>query len=238
MRRLVLGGVSPAVLQAAGGIAFRLRRQEAPFIDLARIRAGGGDWLATLSANTRYQLRRSARFYAARGPLRLERAGSLAEALAWFDRLVALHGESWQRRGQPGAFAHPFALRFHRALIERAEPRGELDLLRLTAGEEELGYLYNVRLGGRVYAYQSGLNHRGAERHGKPGLTFHAMAVERALAGGEQTYDFLAGDARYKRSLSNASATLVWAETVPCWSVSGVVARARRAVQRMIGPED
>lgn len=238
VRRLVMGGVAPAVLQAAGGIAFRQRRQEAPFIDLARIRAGGGDWLATLSANTRYQLRRSARFYAARGPLRLERAGSLAEALAWFDRLVALHGESWQRRGQPGAFAHPFALRFHRALIERAEPRGELDLLRLTAGEEVLGYLYNFRLGGRVYAYQSGLNHRGAERHGKPGLTFHAMAVERALAGGEQVYDFLAGAARYKLSLSNASATLVWAEVVPRWSVSGVVARARSAVQRVIEPAE
>lgn len=236
VRRLVLGGVSPAVLDAVGGVAFRHRAEAAPFIDLTCIRAGGRDWLSTLSANTRYQIRRSTRFYAARGALRLARAEGLAQALDWFDALVALHGASWRRRGEAGAFANPFALRFHRALIGRAVPRGELDLLRLTAGEDVLGYLYNFRLGGRVYAYQSGLNHADEGRHGKPGLTFHAMAVEQALAEGERVYDFLAGAARYKLSLSNASTTLVWAEAVPRWSIAGLAAQARSLAQRLGSP--
>ncbi len=236
VRGLVLGGVPPAVVEGAGGIAFRMRAQEAPFIDLGRIRSeAAGDWLGTLSANTRYQLRRSARHYARQGPLLLERAAGLPQALAWFEGLVALHGESWRRRGQPGAFAEPFALRFHRCLIERAAPRGELDLLRLSAGEAVLGYLYNFRLGGRVYAYQSGLDHARAGKHGKPGLTLHAMAVERALAEGALVYDFLAGAARYKISLANASQPLLWAEAVAPWSAAGLFARARGALRRLGG---
>jgi CelD/BcsL family acetyltransferase involved in cellulose biosynthesis len=235
VRRLVLSGVGTPVLAAAGGIAYRRHEQPAPWIDLAAIRASGQDWLTTLSANTRYQLRRSARCYATRGELELRRAGSVAEALAWFDALVELHGESWRQRGHPGAFANPFSRRFHRTLIERAQPRGELDLLRVTAGEAVLGYLYNFRLGGRVYAYQSGLDHSGAGRHGKPGLTCHAMAVERALAEGDPAYDFLAGGARYKLSLSNAAVPLLWVELVSAWSIPGVVAQARQATRRLAG---
>jgi CelD/BcsL family acetyltransferase involved in cellulose biosynthesis len=235
VRGLVLGGVPPAILAAANGVTYRLREETAPFVDLARIRAEGGDWLGTLSANTRYQIRRSLRFYMSRGPLRVDRAGTLDEALAWFEALVRLHGEQWRRRGEAGAFADPFALRFHRSLIERAHARGELELLRLTAGGDVLGYLYNFRLGGRVFAYQSGLDHAEAGRHGKPGLTFHALAVQRALAEGAEVYDFLAGAARYKLSLSNASTPLVWAETVCAASMPGMLARMRSMLQRATG---
>ena len=228
VRTLMLGGVPPAVPQAAGGVAFRLREEPAPYVDLNAIRAAGHDWFTTLSANTRYQLRRSARCLAQAGELRIDQAATEAQALEWLEALAALHGESWRRRGHPGAFADPFALRFHRALVARAQLRGELDLLRLSAGGEVFGYLYNLRLGGRVYAYQSGLDHARAGRHGKPGLTFHALAVERALAAGDRVYDFLAGAARYKSSLANASVPLLWAEAVPRWSVRGVLARILR----------
>lgn len=233
VRRLMLGGAPAGVLRAAGGVAYRLREDPAPFVDLEALRRGGQPWMATLGANTRYQLRRSARHLEKLGPLRLARADGLAQALAWLDELSALHTESWQRRGQDGAFAADFSRRFHRRLVERAEPRGELDLLRLTAGEVALGYLYNFRLGGRVYAYQSGLSQAHADGHGKPGLTCHAMAIERALAAGDLAYDFLAGAARYKLSLSNASIPLFWAELVPGLSAPGLVARLRAATERL-----
>ncbi len=153
------------------------------------MRAAGGDYLATLSANARYQLRRSARLYAARsGPLAIAAAAGEAEALAWLDALAALHGETWRRRGKPGAFAAPFALRFHRALVARALARGELELLHVAAGGETLGYLYNFRLRGRVYAYQSGFAPADGTAHAKPGLTCHHLAIERALAAGDRAY--------------------------------------------------
>jgi CelD/BcsL family acetyltransferase involved in cellulose biosynthesis len=234
-RQLVLGGVPDAVLHAAGGIGYRLREEPAPFVDLDAVRRGGQPWIETLSANTRYQIRRSARVFGRLGPVRLDRAERIEEARDWLEALARLHGESWRRRGQPGAFANPFSRRFHQELVERATPRGELDLLRLSAGGTAIGYLYNFRLGGRVYAYQSGLDPARAEGHGKPGLTCHAMAVERAIAAGERVYDFLAGAARYKLSLSNASEPLFWAEAVTPWSLRGLLARARRTSQRLTG---
>ncbi len=228
VRGLVLSGVAPALAAVAGGRPWRLQQRRAPFVDLAAIRAGGGDWLATRSANTRAILRRSARAYAARGALRLEAAGDVGQALEWFAALERLHTKSWQDRGLPGAFSTDFLRRFHRALIAASAARGELAMLRAASGDAPFGYLYNFRLGGRVQAYQSGLDQAAAPPHGKPGLTSHALAIAQALDAGDAEYDFLAGDARYKTSLATNVRDMAWAELVPARSARGLVVALRR----------
>ncbi len=228
-RRLVLSGAAPAVVDAAGGMPWRLQARAAPAVDLATLPAEG--LLPTLSANARYQIRRSHRTLEALGggPLRLETAAIEAEALTWFDAMLALHGETWRRRGMPGAFADTAVLRFHRALIPRLLARGELAMQRVTAGAGlVVGTLYNLRRNGRVFAYQSGLRQPEDPAKQKPGLTCHALAIDAARAAGDRIYDFLAGDARYKRSLANTEATLLWAELIPRWSPRGVLARLLR----------
>jgi CelD/BcsL family acetyltransferase involved in cellulose biosynthesis len=231
-RRLVLSGVPPAVLDAAGGAVLRWQERLAPRVLLEAVRRGGGDYLGTRSANARYQLRRSARAYARDGEVMLRRAEDVPHALDWLEGLIGLHEASWHARGKPGAFATPFLRQFHQALVARALPRGEVDLLRVTAGEAVVGYLYNFRLRGQVLAYQSGLDHATADAHRKPGLTCHAMAIEQALARGDSVYDFLAGADRYKRSLANAEVPLLWAELVPRWSALGLAARLARRWRR------
>jgi CelD/BcsL family acetyltransferase involved in cellulose biosynthesis len=228
-RRLVLNGVPPALPPAAGGVALRWQERLAPRLELEAIRAGGGDWLAGRSGNSRYQIRRSNRAY---GALRLHRAGDAEQALAFLTALIRLHEATWRARGKPGAFATPFLHRFHEALVRRATPRGELDMLRIEADGKDVGYLYNFRMRGHVHAYQSGLDHAGAGPHQKPGLTCHALAIEQALARGDSVYDFLAGADRYKRSLANAELPLIWAEMVPRWSALGIAARLREALRR------
>lgn len=228
-RRLVLSGVAPNIVTAAGGTIWRMQERPAPFLDLVALRNSGGDHLAACSANTRQQIRRSSRFYAAQGPLRLRAAAGAGEALSFFDALLALHDRRWQARGKPGAFSTPFLQRFHHALIRDAAPRGEIEMLRVSAGDADLGYLYNFRLNGRVHAYQSGLDHEGADRNGKPGLTCHGLAIQRALSAGDAVYDFMGGADRYKLSLANDTAPLVWAELVRPWSLPGMAARLRRA---------
>jgi CelD/BcsL family acetyltransferase involved in cellulose biosynthesis len=225
--RLQLGGVAQDLAVAAGGVEFRRQERPAPYVDLAALRAEGRDYLNALSANTRYQLRRSVRHYAQWGPPRLERAADPAQAVDWLAALIELHDAMWRARGLPGAFASDYVRRFHRAVIVAGVPRGEVDLLRCTAGERLIGYLYNVRGGGRVLAYQGGFVHADTGPHGKPGLTCHLLAIEQAMADGEAVYDFLAGDTRYKRSLTTASETLAWVELVPCWSPLGILARLR-----------
>lgn len=231
-RRLVLAGVPPALLAAVPGTVLRRQDRPAPRVELAALRAAGQGYRASLSRNARHQLARSLRRYGERGPVTLARAATLAEALSWFDAMVALHGADWRRRGLDGAFADPWIRRFHHALIAEAFPRGEIDLLRVAAGAEAIGYLYNFRLRGWVHAYQGGFDRAGADPHMKPGLTCHLLAIEAALAEGAATYDFLAGAARWKASLGNAVVPLAWAECVRRGSPLGLLARARQVLAR------
>jgi CelD/BcsL family acetyltransferase involved in cellulose biosynthesis len=210
-----------------------IRRSEAALsVDLARLRSTGADFLAGLSANTRYQVRRSDRDYAACGPLVTRRAATAAEAHGWLDELAALHQAIWIARGHAGAFAQPFFAHFHHALIDRALQRGEIDLLRITAGPRLVGLLYNFRYRGRMLAYQGGFDYAGAGRHQKPGLTCHHQAIRFSADAALDRYDFLAGEGRYKRSLAGDATYLHWLEVD---AGARIVALARRAAAALIG---
>ncbi len=214
-RRLVLSGVDTPTAGLAGLASAGLfvhRSMAAPFVDLAALRETGQPYLAALSANARYQLRRSDRRYQ---NLTLERAASGKLACGFLDRLAMLHQATWQQRGRPGAFADPYFTRFHRALIERGFDRGEINLLRVGSGPGTVGFLYNFEWRGRVMAYQSGFDYPAAGPHQKPGLTCHHQAIEDALGRGLRYYDFLAGADRYKRSLATSETMLHWAELGP-----------------------
>ena len=230
-RRLVLSGVRGAVAAAARSIPGTLDLQPdrpSPSVDFNRLRAAGGDHAASLSPNTRQQIRRSLRRYQAHGSVRMRRAGDVPEALAFLDDLAVLHQDTWRRRNRPGAFALPEFHRFHRALLARAIPRGEAELLRFSAGSETIGYLYNFLWRGCVLAYQSGFAYPDADPHRKPGLTCHYLAIEAHMGEGMNGYDFLAGAARYKSSFTNAENRLSWLELGPVWRPSSVASWFRR----------
>jgi CelD/BcsL family acetyltransferase involved in cellulose biosynthesis len=229
-RSLVLSGVSAEYVAAAqcGRGVVRIRSaRPAPFVDLNSIRKSGGDFLASLSPNTRYQLRRSERRYASLGRLTLRRAGSRSEALDFLARLARLHHVYWVARGKPGAFDNGFVMRFHTALIGRAFDENTIDLIEIKAGQSVIGYLYNFKHRGRIYAYQSGFDYTLPHRHCKPGLTCHHLAIELCLSEGAHTYDFLAGEDRYKQSLANSTNMLYWAAIHPRWSTAGLVDGAK-----------
>jgi len=212
-RRLVLSGVDAATREMAalpGGRLATIREHGAPHVDLAALRAAGRAPIDCLSANSRQQLRRSLRRYEAAGPLAIARA---ADPHAALDALAMLHQASWTRRGQPGAFANPFFGAFHHELIDRAPTA--TDLLRITAGEQTVGYLYNFHHRGRVSAYQSGFDYGGADKHQKPGLVCHFLAIRMYEREGADMYDFLAGADRYKQSLSNGANELFWLRLNP-----------------------
>ena len=177
-------------------------------VDLASVRGAGGSVGSILSANSRQQLNRSMRVLAASGPLKLESAKSVEEALAFFDGLKRLHIRSWTRRGHRHGFVYPFVERFHRKLIERCIPQSEVELLRLTAGGREFGYLYNFYRNGVVYAYQSGFDDE--DRRLRPGYVAHALAIERSASLGAATYDFMAGTNRLKQSFATEHYAMHW----------------------------
>lgn len=183
-------------------------RVPAPTVDLAKVR-DAVDYLKLLGGSTRSQIRRSQKLYGARGKLALEVAASLDQARSMFDELVALHRHAWRDRGESGAFL-PFVHDFHRRLIERRFTAGEIQLLRVRAGDTTVGCLYNFVSRGEVLFYQSGLAYE-TDGKLKPGLVCHALAIEHAARAGHRWYDFLAGQSRYKQSLATDARALVWA---------------------------
>ena len=228
--RVVLSGVTDGLLAAARDVGMTGPEQTrlAPF---ARLDAGA-PFTQGLSRNTGAQLRRSDRSYTEAGPIAITRAATVEQAEDWLGRLVAWHEARWSARGVVSGFLSAPVQRFHRALILRGVPSGVVDLMRVKAGERVVGYLLNLRGGGRVSAYQSGFDYAGAAPHEKPGLTSHAAAAEKARLEGVVEYDFLAGDARYKRSLGNDVRALHWLGWQRGLSVPGVVATVRSALGR------
>lgn len=197
-------------LAAACGLAIApYETTPSRFVDLAALSRSGRDYLELLGSNTRYQIRRSQRRYEARGPLGLARAEGVPDALSAFGEMKALHQAYWTRRGQPGSFASPFFEAFHSALIERCVPTGEVELVRVAAGDQTIGVLYNFTWRGNVCNYQSGFAYE-ADNAIKPGFVAHALAVSHYLAEGAATYDFLAVDSQYKSSLATDAVTLAW----------------------------
>jgi CelD/BcsL family acetyltransferase involved in cellulose biosynthesis len=174
-------------------------------VPLDDVRAAKAGYLSLLSANTRSQVKRSMSAYQQLGPLAIDDATDLTQALDFFHAMRALHAHNWGQKGEETAFASlPAVERFHDALITQAWPRGEVRLMRIRAGDTVLGYLYGFVFRGHLLYYQSGFQFGLVDKHDRPGLVCHALAVEHCAQQGLAHYDFGAGDYRYKTSLSTA----------------------------------
>ncbi len=177
-------------------------------VDLSRLEQSGGEIYPVLSANARGQLRRAWRHFETFGPLRLSEAATAEEAAAFFGAMKALHCASWERRGRAHSFTGEFFELFHRLLIDRSFAEGGTQLLRACAGDRVIGYLYNFRLGNRIYAYQSGFD--DANRRERPGMVTHALAIRYAFRSGARVYDFMAGRNRLKESFATHCEPMSW----------------------------
>jgi CelD/BcsL family acetyltransferase involved in cellulose biosynthesis len=176
-------------------------------VDLGQL-SPSGELDPVLSANARQQLRRAFRQFERTGPLQLSEATTTSEALDFFAGLKMLHCASWERRGRAHAFTHAFFEPFHRLLIEGSFAEDGVQLLKATVGDRVIGYLYNFRLGTRVYAYQSGF--ADADRRERPGIVTHALAIRHAFRSGAGVYDLMAGRNRLKESLATRCEPMFW----------------------------
>lgn len=209
---LYLPGMStlPPDVTRTPGTRFKTESKPVFLVDLEKVREKNGDYPATLSQQSRYQIRKSEKAFAKLGPITLTPATTLDESLEYLSELKKLHQPYWISRGEPGAFASDFSNQFHHRLITQAFPRQEVQLLRIIVGEQTLGYLYNFIHQGHVYNYQTGIDYDLLKGSVSPGLVCHARAIAHCAAAGLDTYDFMAGEQRYKRSMSTHSSELQW----------------------------
>jgi hypothetical protein len=176
----------------------------APFVDLETVRAVDGGYLSVVGAMTRAQIRRGRR---ALGDLAIEVAGDLEHAIDIYGELLRLHGRRARDHGLRGAFADPWFEKLHRRLITERLRHGEIQLVRVRAGDRTIGCLYNFVYRGRVLFYQAGFEHDD-DPHNAPYLC-HSAAIELNAASGHAVYDLVAGD-DYARHLATGESRMVW----------------------------
>lgn len=211
---LLLSGLSEASYQQA----LAASRHTYPVIDARRspwaARLEGktslDSVLAPLSRNRRWQIRRSIKHYEeSTGPLSCHSAETTEEALAWFEEMGVLHTARWNREGMSGSFANPNWVAFHQRIIEQHFASGQVQLLRVTAGETTLGVIYSFIWRGQVCMLQTGLA-AATDNNQRPGYIAHCMAMALNGQNGLEVYDFMCGDADYKQSLATEALSMVW----------------------------
>lgn len=226
----------------AAGLAEALpgtRRITAPnpsrYFDLTRPEPGA-DLASALPSGPRRRLRASVRAFEAYAPFQVEWPDDPSDAELLLDELVDLHQRRWQDAGNPGSFASLRFRAFHRDLVRHGVEDGTAAVVRVRCGLRTLGVLYLLRDGDRALFYQSGVAPFDDNRL-RPGLVTHALAMQACRERGFAAYDFLAGDARYKRDLSTDSQELTWTRVQrPRLRLRGLdMARKLRDARRLRG---
>lgn len=179
-------------------------------VALGAVRDAKLDFTPLLSSHARRFVRRSIKEYQTIGNLVVEEASSAQNAHEYLAGLIRLHEAIWQKRGLSGAFTGPGILAFHHRLIDLAWPDGTVQLLRVRAGEAVLGYLYGFERAGKIYVYQSGFDYALLEKHGRPGLVTHTLAIQHYAGRGSEYYDLLAGESQYKATVSTVNESMTW----------------------------
>lgn len=178
-------------------------------VDLDSVPVGVEGYLGSLSKNRRGQVQRAIRLYEQPGSLLIEQAQNQEQVLHYFDRLKVLHTERWQAAGKQGSFANPGWESFHRALIQNRFDDGEIQLLKVHNGQDEIGYLYNFTWRKHVYVLQTGFS-SSKDKRLMPGYVVHVLAIAHNKEKGMAVYDLMHGDSLYKRILCNQSHKLYW----------------------------
>ncbi|MFA7554739.1 MAG: GNAT family N-acetyltransferase [Spongiibacteraceae bacterium] len=204
---LVLGASSDTSLQNfSHPQLFEHIRWTAPSygVDLAALREQGISYLQSRSKNTRAQIRRAHRDAQALGEISFTAVTDTEQALQAFDAIGSLHKQRW---GDDSGFNNAAFVAFHQCLISRAMPAGNIEVFQFNKDGELIAGLYNFLYRGKVYFYLSGINYQGTESI-KPGLLCHAECIQAHQSAGKMHYDFMGGDARYKRSLGQHTTDL------------------------------
>ncbi|MGE0297540.1 GNAT family N-acetyltransferase [Pseudonocardia sp.] len=143
------------------------------------------------------------------GPAELVRDITLAGEV--MDEMALLHQVRWEAAGKPGVLAGKRLRHFLDDLVQEWLPSGRLMLHRLPdPSGKALGCVIGFVEDGRFLYYQAGFQ-RFPDNRKRAGLLCHVEFAETCRRLGMREYEFLAGDARYKRQLSGDEAnTLYW----------------------------
>ena len=169
---------------------------------LASLSSFNGNYLnKALSKNTRFQISRSKKILQSQGKLSFEVFSTPQKLVELYPKIASIHIDKWRASNEGSGFSNPIFDSFHQSMAFN-NTNNIVQIAVLTLDKVELGYLVNFVYNNKVYFYLSALQ-ENSDNKIKVGLTLHYEAIQYYSQQGIESYDFLGGDARYKKSLSN-----------------------------------
>ena len=142
--------------------------------------------------------------------LSTEWAETREQAQGILAELIELHVRRWESIQASGAFQSERVKQYHKELINVFFPE-TVSAFRVKLGEQTMGCLFSLVEGKHIMGYKSGINFSPEMKNFTPGLITHILCMEECKRRGYNEYDFLGGEAEYKKQLSNAENSLIWA---------------------------
>jgi len=167
------------------------------YIDLP---ASWSQFLQTMTSDRRSRFRKARRKCEASHSARFFVWSEAATLDTVIDRLVELHRSRWAETDDSGSFASPEYIEFHRQTMKSAFARGWLRLYCLELDGVIAAITYCYRFRNRVFLMQAGFDPKLAKSN--PGKALLSYALEHAIGEGNEVFDFLKGEHRYKDELA------------------------------------
>jgi CelD/BcsL family acetyltransferase involved in cellulose biosynthesis len=149
------------------------------------------DYLARLSKNTRYNVRRRTRNLAKQFNTRFFIWEDIDQLDTAMERLATLHNKRWTEKGSSQSFATEEYNAFHRAVARDFADKGWLHLSSLELDGEIVGIYYDYQYNNKIYYYQGGFDPSLYKY--SLGLVLRAYIIEKAIEEGLTEIDLLKG---------------------------------------------
>lgn len=157
-------------------------------------------YLAMLSSNRRWKMRRGRKKLLERTNYRFHVVSGQAELDQYFPELVRLHQERWDGRAEDIGFSTMTYVDFHRQVMAKMLEQDCLRLMFLIGEEGPIAANYCYRWRGGFYFFQGGI--AKAYDALRIGEVLMGHAIEQAITEGMQVFDMLRGEHDYKKSLT------------------------------------
>jgi len=177
------------ILTEMTGDGWSKEEQVAPFCDLTSFRSIE-QYLQSLRASLRGDIRRQMRRIEEAGPIRLFEYRNISDALCVLPHFLELHRKRW-----PRAYKAPG---FHENLLKYGLETGIVHFSALKAGDELLSYELGFKFSGVYYYYMPAIEPRFENL--SPGKIHLYKLVEYAINNSFRIFDHLRGEENYKAS--------------------------------------
>ena len=162
------------------------------------------DYLSSLSKNTRKQIKRSFKLLSQLGEYEFSIAEDPEQQAQILEQCKQWHIDKWQQTDTPSGFINPNFTSFHHNLMDEDHISSKTVVASFKINEALVGCLYCFIDHNCAYFYLSALKPIEDNRI-KLGISLHTLFIQWIIENKPTItkYDFLAGEARYKKSLAN-----------------------------------